>query len=262
MPFKVVIPSRFDSSRLPGKPLLPIAGKPMIQHVVERAQQCGASETIVATDDQRIFDVVQNLGYQVLMTSAEHTSGTDRLAEVVKKMNWEDDSIVINLQGDEPLIPVVLLSQVANDLSQHTKARVATLQTRITEASDLFDPNVVKLVTDADGYALYFSRAPIPWHRQEFSTLENPTLPNDLKYFRHIGIYGYRASFLKQYVNWKPSTIETTESLEQLRVLHYGDKIHVSEASEMPGHGVDTQEDLERVEKIMITSGTLNSETE
>lgn len=247
MNFKIVIPARFASTRLPGKPLLSIAGKPMIQHVFQRAQQSGAEEIVIATDDQRIADVASGFGAEVCMTSASHSSGTERIAEVVAKNEWDPQTIVVNLQGDEPGMPASLITQVARDMDSHPDAQVTTLSAPITERDRLFDPHVVKVVTNEAGYALYFSRAPIPWHRDEFLHEDRP-LPTGVGFSRHIGLYAYRAGFLQKYVNWPPVPLEKAESLEQLRVLAHGDLIHVSEAHEEPGHGVDTMDDLQRVE--------------
>ena len=251
MSFKVVIPARYASTRLPGKPLLPIAGKPMIQHVFERAQTSGAAEIIVATDDDRIATAVEGFGGDVCMTSTDHRSGTDRIAEVVKQRGWAEDEIVVNLQGDEPTMPASLVRQVAEDMATHTDAVITTLSTAITDRETLFDPHVVKVVCDAKGYALLFSRAPVPWHRDEFLHPDRP-LPEVGHFQRHIGLYAYRAGFLDQYISWPPAPIEIAESLEQLRVLWHGKRIHVSEAVEAPGHGVDTGDDLKRVEKSLL----------
>ncbi len=184
------------------------------------------------------------------MTSPDHPSGTDRLAEVVDLEGWDDEQLVVNLQGDEPLMPARLVRQVAEDLEAHRQAVVATLSTRIETAAELFDPHVVKLVCDGDGYALYFSRAVIPWDREAFA-VTTETLPEQAVHFRHIGLYAYRAGFIRDYVGWPPSPIEAMESLEQLRVLWYGRRIHVSEAHVRPGHGVDTEADLARVAAIL-----------
>jgi 3-deoxy-manno-octulosonate cytidylyltransferase (CMP-KDO synthetase) len=246
MNFKVVIPARYASTRLPGKPLLEIAGKPMVQHVYQRALDSGADEVVIATDDERIAQSARGFGAEVCMTSTEHRSGTDRIEEVVRTHGWPEDTIVVNLQGDEPSMPAILVEQVARDMNEHSEAVVTTLSTPITEREVLFDPHVVKVVTDAFGYALYFSRAPIPWHRDEFVHPERP-LPQGGGFARHIGLYAYRAGFLEHYVNWPPAPIEVAESLEQLRVLWHGGRIHVSTAAEQPGHGVDTKEDLVRV---------------
>jgi len=247
--FKVVIPARYDSSRLPGKPLLPIAGKPMIQHVYERACESKATAIIIATDDKRIQRVAQDFGADVCMTSRNHLSGTDRLAEVAELRGFQDDEIIINVQGDEPCLPAKLIDQVAEDMIQHKKADIATLYRQITEDRHIFDPNVVKLVMDAEGYALYFSRAPIPWMRDHFNV--DSTLPPELPHHRHIGLYGYRASFLKHYTELSDCILEQEESLEQLRALYYGKKIHLTEAKIDPGHGVDTADDLNAVRKLL-----------
>jgi len=248
MGFIVIIPARYASSRLPGKPLLALAGKPMVQHVYERAQASGADEIIIATDDKRIQTACSAFGAEVIMTSPNHPSGTDRLAEVVKKINCNDDQIIVNLQGDEPLMPATLVHQVATNLYQHESVGIATLCEAITSATDLFDPNIVKVVFDKNGYALYFSRAVIPWDRDAFSN-STIDLPSDVEHYRHIGLYAYRAGFIKQYVEWPPCQYEKTESLEQLRALWNGAKIHVALAEESPGHGIDTEQDLQRVEK-------------
>ncbi len=250
MSFKVVIPARYASVRLPGKPLLDIAGKPLIQHVHERAMESGAEEVVIATDDQRIADACHGFDAEVCMTAGHHRSGSDRIAEVVSIRGWGDEEIIVNLQGDEPCIPPSLVKQVADDMEIHPAASITTLCAPITERSMLFDPHVVKVVMDAEGFALYFSRAPIPWHRDEFLEADRP-LPQNTGFSRHIGLYAYRAGYLKQYVSWKHAPIELAESLEQLRVLWHGGKIHVSQVSEEPGHGVDTQEDLARVKRLL-----------
>lgn len=250
MTFHVVIPARFSASRLPGKPLLDIAGKPMIQHVYERAIETGAASVTVATDDQRIADVVASFGGECCMTSTEHTSGTDRLSEVIEKKALADDEIVVNLQGDEPLIPPSLIQQVAQGLANHPQASVSTLCERITTAGELFDPHLVKVVRDINNYAIYFSRAVIPWDRDAFSSTTE-MLPEGSEHYRHIGLYGYRCGFLRRYVTWPVSGLEQMESLEQLRVLWNGEKIYVEEAHEHPGHGVDTPRDLAAVRAII-----------
>ena len=246
MDFKIVIPARYASTRLPGKPLLDIGGKPMIQWVYENACESNATAVVIATDDMRIKNAAEGFGAQVCMTSDSHRSGTDRIAEVVRTMGWPDDSIVVNIQGDEPSMPASLAYQVAQDMEQHQRADMTTLSTPISEQEQLFDPNVVKVVTDEEGYALYFSRAPIPWHRDEFASGE-PALPQDTKYYRHIGLYAYRAAYLEKYINLPATKLEKAESLEQLRVLSHGGCIHVCVAEEEPGHGIDTADDLERV---------------
>ncbi len=247
MSFTVVIPARYQSSRLPGKPLAGIAGKPMIQWVYEQSVKSGASLVVVATDDQRIADAVEQFGGTVCMTANTHESGTERLAEVVQKLGIADDHIIVNVQGDEPLIPPSVITQVANNLS-NSIAPMATLAVEIEDEDEAFNPNAVKVLTDKEGYALYFSRATIPWDRDGFA--QSKTLRYPLR--RHIGIYAYRAGFINTYIHWQPSELEKIESLEQLRVLWYGEKIHVAVANETPPPGVDTAEDLELVRQTVI----------
>ncbi len=253
--FTVIIPARYASTRLPGKPLADIAGKPMIRHVWEKAQQSGAKRVIVATDNRDVADAVIQFGGEVCMTSAQHNSGTERLAEVVEKLAIADDEIIVNIQGDEPLIPPLIVSQVAKNLAKY-QVNMASLAVKIEHAEELFNPNVVKVLTDKDGYVLYFSRAVIPWDRDQFAQLQNQSFTlQQLKlsdhYLRHIGIYAYRAGFIKQYVRWQPTALEQIESLEQLRVLWYGEKIHVEPALEVPAVGVDTAEDLAKVRSLL-----------
>lgn len=221
--FKVVIPARYQSSRLPGKPLLEIAGKPMIEHVYRQVEKSHAQEIIVATDDQRIYEVVEAFGGNACMTAETHQSGTDRLAEVVSIKQWAGDDIIVNVQGDEPEMPAVLIRQVAEDMANHADAVMTTLSVAIDCFDDVIDPNVVKVVTDQAGYAQYFSRAPIPWHRKDFH--DGLQQPAGLELFaRHIGLYAYRAGFLNKFVNWPAAPTEQIESLEQLRVLWHGKK--------------------------------------
>lgn len=245
-PFKVVIPARYASSRLPAKPLLEIGGQPMIRHVIARAAESGASEIIVATDDERIAEVCADTAATALLTGTWHRSGSERLAEVIERLGWAPETLVVNLQGDEPGMPAVLLAEVAANLARvGDAAPMATLAVPISEVGTLFDPHVVKVVTDAAGFALYFSRAPLPWHRDEFLG-ERSTLPLETPFLRHVGLYAYRAGFLARYVGWEPAPLERAESLEQLRVLWHGERIHVGLASVEPGHGIDTPEDLAR----------------
>ncbi len=248
--FKVAIPARYGSTRLPGKPLRAIAGRPMLEHVYHQALVSGAEEVVIATDDARIQQVAQALGAKVVMTAAEHASGADRLAEVATRLDWPDETIVVNLQGDEPLMPPALLRQVALGLAGHPEAGIATLCARISQVHEVFDPHVVKVVLDAQGYALYFSRAPVPYHRDEFSKHgeQLPQLPAGTDYFRHLGLYAYRAADLRRYPTLPPCMLEQTESLEQLRGLWNGIRIYVEEALEVPPPGVDTEADLARVE--------------
>ena len=249
--FTVVIPARYASTRLPGKPLLDIGGMPMIQHVWRRAVESGAEKTIIATDDPRIASACSGFGARVEMTDSVHASGTERIAEVTDKLSFPDNTIVVNVQGDEPLIPSSLIFQVAENLKTHAAAvDVATLCERIVERESVFDPDVVKVVIDHRGLALYFSRAPIPWDREAFRQ-PRPNVDGTGAYFRHIGIYAYRAGYLRTYVSLPPSPLEKIERLEQLRILYHGGRIHVAEALEDPGPGVDSPGDLERVRRLM-----------
>ncbi|MBE2894661.1 3-deoxy-manno-octulosonate cytidylyltransferase [Spirabiliibacterium falconis] len=251
--FTVIIPARYASSRLPGKPLAYIAGKPMIQHVWMQAKKAGAKRVVVATDDERVQSAVQHFGGEVCMTSTHHNSGTERLAEVVEALGLADDEIVVNVQGDEPLIPPSIIEQVASLLCG-SQAKMATLAVQLDDAYELANPNVVKALCDKNGYVVYFSRAPIPWHRDEFAQTavsEAQSAVDAFPYLRHIGLYAYRAGFIRQYVAWEPSPIEHIESLEQLRVLWYGEKIHMAIAKQTPAVGVDTAEDLEKVRQIL-----------
>lgn len=247
MSFVVIIPARYASTRLPGKPLKDINGKPMILHVLERARESGADRVIVATDHQDVAKAVEAAGGEVCMTRADHQSGTERLAEVVEKYAFPDDTLIVNVQGDEPMIPPVIIRQVADNLSR-VNAGMATLAVPIDDAEEAFNPNAVKVVRDGEGFALYFSRATIPWDRDRFAASRD-TIGDTL--LRHIGIYGYRAGFIRRYVSWAPSPLEHIEMLEQLRVLWYGEKIHVDVAKAIPTVGVDTPEDLERVRQAM-----------
>lgn len=242
----IIIPARYASTRLPGKPLLDIAGKPMIVRVVERAQQSGAKRVVVATDDARIYDAVTASGAEAIITRADHTSGTDRLAETVTRLGLKDEEIVVNLQGDEPLMPPALIDDVAAALAARPAAVMATACHAISDRDDFLNPNVVKVVTNREGFALYFSRAPIPWPRDVMSGQRS----DPIRAFRHIGLYAYRAGFIGEYASWPACPPEVTESLEQLRVLWHGQKIAVVEAAEAPAAGVDTPDDLERVRAL------------
>lgn len=248
--FTVVIPARYQSTRLPGKPLQMIAGKPMIQHVWEQACKSSAARVVVATDDARIESACQAFGAEVVMTRADHESGTDRLAEVCQVLGLGADAIVVNVQGDEPLIPPVVIDQVAANLAASREAAMATLAEPIPDVQALFNPNVVKVVNDMHGLALTFSRAPLPWARDEFAN-DRDALPSHVPYRRHIGIYAYRAGFLQDFVQWGPCWLESTERLEQLRALWHGVRIHVADAVQAPPAGVDTPEDLERVRRLL-----------
>lgn len=248
--FKVAIPARYASTRLPGKLLRSIAGRPMIEHVYARAVESGAEEVVIATDDRRIAEVAAGWDAEVCMTSPAHPTGTDRLAEAARLREWPADAIVVNLQGDEPLIDPSLIGLLAQDLAQHPAAEIATLCTPIHTTAELFDPHVVKVVTDGEGYALYFSRAAIPWDRDAFA-VTTEELPSGSQHFRHVGLYAYRAGFLERYAQLQPCYAERTEALEQLRALWNGVRIHVLTTDAPPGHGVDTEADLERVEALL-----------
>jgi 3-deoxy-manno-octulosonate cytidylyltransferase (CMP-KDO synthetase) len=250
MSFTVVIPARYGSSRLPGKPLLDIAGKPMVQHVYERASESGAQRVIVATDDERIFSAASEFGAQVVMTSTEHVSGTDRIEEVCRHLQLGPSEIVVNVQGDEPLIPAAVIDQVAVNLARHEAAGIATLCEPVASAADLFNPNIVKVVADQQGYALYFSRAPIPWDRDAFAGGQ-PAGSEAVQARRHLGIYAYRVSLLRDFVSWPPAPVELVESLEQLRAMYHGTRIHVADALEQVPPGVDTEQDLAQVRQII-----------
>lgn len=252
MSYTVVIPARYASTRLPGKPLADIGGKPMIAHVHDRACESRAGRVIIATDDHRIEAACRAFGAEVVMTSAGHASGTDRLEEVARLMNFGPDERVVNVQGDEPLIPPELIDQVAANLEAHPDAAIATLCEPISDPASVFNPNVVKVVFDHRGMAHYFSRAPIPWARDAWSAPDGEKqLPEGVGYYRHIGIYGYRVSLLRNFVTWPPAAMEVTESLEQLRALYNGARIHVEEACRVPPSGVDTEQDLERLRQTM-----------
>lgn len=245
MAFKVVIPARFASSRLPGKPLADIGGKPMVVRVAERAAASGAAEILVATDHQEVHYSVRKHGFSAIMTRADHVSGTDRIAEVAAQLGWGDDVLVVNVQGDEPFIEPQLINRVADELAADTDAAVATACHSIDAAEEFFNPNVVKVVCDVHGHAQYFSRAPIPWPRDAFAS-DRTRLPEKLPAKRHIGIYAYRCGFLRRYGALSASPLEEFEALEQLRVLWHGYRIKVAVISQAPEAGVDTPEDLER----------------
>jgi 3-deoxy-manno-octulosonate cytidylyltransferase (CMP-KDO synthetase) len=244
--FKVVIPARMRSTRLPGKMLADIAGKPLVAWVAERAKLSGASEVVIATDHQEIADKVSALGWRVCTTSVAHETGTDRIAEAVGLLGLQDSEIVVNVQGDEPLVDPALIRKVASELALRPKASISTAVHPIAKAAEFFDPNVVKVVVDTDGYAQYFSRAPIPFARDAFAKSRD-TLPEGLPAFRHIGIYGYRVSYLREYTSLSPTPVERFEALEQLRALGHGHRIAVAFWNEPMEPGVDTREDLERV---------------
>jgi len=252
--FHVVIPARHASTRLPGKPLLPIAGKPMVVRVAEQAAQSGAQQIWIATDHHAIAAAVHEHGFKACLTHEHHASGTDRIAEVVEQRGWGDDTIVVNVQGDEPLIPPALIRAVAEHLAAHPECAIATACHAIHDEADFRNPNIVKAVLDRDGNALYFSRAPIPYPRDLFAASsltpplsqgERELLPEQLPVLRHIGLYAYRASFLRAYSQLAPAAIEQFEALEQLRALWHGYKIGVTVTDDAPPAGVDTAADLD-----------------
>jgi len=248
--FKVVIPARYGSTRLPCKPLLPIGGKPMIAYVCERALASGATEVVVATDDERIRRAVDGLGVHTVMTRSDHNSGTERIAEVADICGWNATDLIVNVQGDEPLMPPSAIQRVAVALAGQTRAGMATLATPIGDYDEVSNPNVVKVVLDRLGYALYFSRAPVPWDRERFGN-EVLEPAGDRIWLRHIGLYAYTVSFLRRYIDWPTSPLESVESLEQLRVLWNGTPIYVTCVIDAPPAGIDTEEDLQRVKRLL-----------
>lgn len=248
----IVIPSRYASSRLPGKPLKLIAGKTMIERVYEQAQKTGIESVCVATDDERIKEAVESFGGIAVMTREDHVSGTDRLAEVCEIQGWNDNDVVVNLQGDEPMMPPEVIQFIAK-IASETSAAISTLATPITTMEDVFNPNIVKVVMDAAGKAHYFSRAPIPWDRDNYqwgSDLANSPTPR----YRHLGMYAYRVSTLKKIPELAVCEVEQIESLEQLRPLYYGIDIQVGIIEDAPDHGIDTEEDLLRVNEVFKAS--------
>jgi 3-deoxy-manno-octulosonate cytidylyltransferase (CMP-KDO synthetase) len=252
--FRVVIPARYASTRLPGKALLPLAGKPMVQWVYERACAAGAHEVLIATDDERIVRVVQSFGAQAVMTDRGHASGTDRIAEVARLRGWAAQDIVVNVQGDEPLMPAAVIAQVAALLATQPQADLGTLASPIESVAELLDPHVVKVVTDARGMALYFSRAPIPWDRDGAAAgPASQTRCGGAR--RHRGIYAYRVAALQQLTQLPAGALEECEKLEQLRALEHGLRIYVGEACERPGPDVNTIADLERVSALLAPAG-------
>jgi 3-deoxy-manno-octulosonate cytidylyltransferase (CMP-KDO synthetase) len=254
--FKVVIPARFASTRLPGKPLQPIGAKPMIEHVWRRAQESGAREVVVATDDERIAQAVRQFGGRALMTAPEHASGTDRLAEVARVLRWPPETIVVNLQGDEPMLPGRLVARAAALLRAHPDAGIATLAAPISDPADAFNPNVVKVVLDRRQFALYFSRAPIPWLRGHFALGRLPgELPAEAPLLRHVGLYSYRVAALSLLAGSPATALERAEALEQLRALWLGIGIFVEVTRDELGRGVDTAEDLAEAERAMLALG-------
>ena len=249
--FNIVIPARFASTRLPGKPLLDIGGKPMVIRVAEQAAHSGAAQIIIATDHQPIIAAAKQNNFEACMTRIDHTSGTDRIAEVSAQQAWADDTIVVNVQGDEPLIPPTLIRAVAQHLHDHPECAIATACHPIHDEASMRNPNIVKAVLDKFGNALYFSRAPIPWPRDAYAA--NKPLPPSVNVLRHIGIYAYRASFLREFGDLTPAPLEQVESLEQLRALYHGYKIGVTITQDAPPSGVDTEQDLQSARQLFNT---------
>jgi 3-deoxy-manno-octulosonate cytidylyltransferase (CMP-KDO synthetase) len=248
--FRVVIPARFDSARLPGKVLLPIGGRPMLHWVCERARAAGASQVLVATDDERIRASAAQAGVECIMTSATHVSGTDRIAEVARRLQWPDADIIVNLQADEPLMPPALVRQVAQLLQDHADADIATLAAPVTSSAEFRDPNAVKVVLADDGRALLFSRAPIPWDR-DGAVGSEPGPDSYRDALRHIGMYAYRVGSLLRMTALPAGALEMREKLEQLRALSAGMQIRVGIAAERPGVDVNTPDDLKRIRELL-----------
>ncbi len=245
MEFRVIIPARYNSSRLPGKVLLDIKGKPMLQHVYERAMESGADSVVIATDDQRVSKVAQGFGAKVCMTSPEHQSGTERIAEAALTLDYSPDEIIVNLQGDQPLMLPQAIRQVAEDLEKHDNVKVSSICERFTDGADLFNPSVVKVVLNRRNFAMYFSRAPIPWDIEKFKNKDH--ISSNDQHYRHAGLYAYRVSFLQEYIEWTSCHLERFESLEQLRILWNGMRIHMVISKDKIPLEVNTQEDLDKV---------------
>jgi 3-deoxy-manno-octulosonate cytidylyltransferase (CMP-KDO synthetase) len=252
MPFTVLVPARYASTRLPGKPLADLGGKPMVVRVAERARASGADRVVIATDDERVREASEAFGIETLLTRADHPTGTDRLAEAAAQLGLPDDAIVVNVQGDEPLLEPALMAEMAELLGRHPDAAIATACHAIRQVDEAFNPNVVKVVLDARGYALYFSRATIPWARDAFAERGESlpgALPEGLPLYRHYGLYAYRVAFLRRFPTLAPAPIERFEALEQLRALGHGHRIAVAFWDAPMEPGVDTAEDLERVRR-------------
>ena len=252
--FTVLIPARYASTRLPGKPLADIAGKPMVVRVAERAKESAAARVVVATDNAMVRDACERHGIAVCMTREDHPTGTDRLSEAAAALGLADDEIVVNVQGDEPLLDPALMNRMAVLLRDRRDAAIATACHPITDAAEAFAPNVVKVVLDARGYAMYFSRATIPWARDAFA-VSREVLPAGMSIYRHYGLYAYRTSFLRAYPHLAPSPVERIEALEQLRALWHGFRIAVDVTHGTPAPGIDTPEDLARVQKLYESGG-------
>jgi 3-deoxy-manno-octulosonate cytidylyltransferase (CMP-KDO synthetase) len=252
--YHIVIPARFASERLPGKVLLDLAGQPLLQHVWQRAIESSAQSVVIATDDERIFEVVESFGAQVVLTRTDHQSGSDRIAECAIQLGWPDNHLVVNLQGDEPLMPPACLDQVAALLDERVDCEVASLYWPITEAGEVQNPNAVKVVTDSENRAMYFSRSPIPFARAHPDV--SAAIAAGVMWKRHLGLYAYRLAALRQFTTCDPTPLEKAESLEQLRMMEQGGSIAMARACEFIPAGIDTPEDLERVRNL-IESKTL-----
>jgi len=250
--FTIIIPARFESTRLPRKPLIDILGKPMVQWTWLQAKKSAASRIIIATESDQVAQVCEGFGAEVCLTSDQHQSGTERIAEVIEKLQIADDEIIVNVQGDEPMLPPELIEQVAAGLAEDNAVNMATLCEPIEKVETVFDPHAVKVIRDQLNHALNFTRAPMPWSRDTFD--QPPHLPKSYQYQRHIGLYAYYAGFVKQYVHWEPCALEDIEKLEQLRVLWHGERILVIDALMDAGVGVDTEKDAEWVRKLMNES--------
>jgi len=257
MSFIVIIPARFESTRLSGKPLKMIEGKPMIEWTWRQAQKAGAKSVIIATESAQVQAACEAFGAEVCLTALHHQSGTERIAEVVERLGLMDEDIIVNVQGDEPLLPPELIHQVAEGLEQHPQVNMATLCEPIEAVETVFDPHAVKVVRNIENHALNFTRAPMPWSRDTFSATSK-TLPNNWHYKRHIGLYAYRAGFVKRYVAWPEFALEQVERLEQLRVLWHGEAILVLDAVMEAGIGVDTEDDLQKVRDIFAQKLSAN----
>ena len=248
-PITVVIPARYDSQRLPGKVLLAAGGKPILQHVYELACRSAAQRVVIACDDERVADAARGFGAEVLISAVEHGSGTERVQETVQRLGLPEEAVVVNVQGDEPLLPARLIDALAEALIADPELGMATVADRLSEVAMLFDPNVVKVVVDDRGRALYFSRAPIPWDREAFGAGQPAHVGSG--WYRHVGIYAYRPALLRQWVHWSPSPLERIEALEQLRALHHGVPIGVIVSDTPVPHGVDTEAQLQAVREVL-----------
>lgn len=249
MEFRIIIPARFESTRLPGKVLADINGKPMVQYVYENSLASGAESVVIATDNDQVREVAEGFGAEVVMTEASHQSGTERIAEAVAALDYDKDEIIVGVQADEPLVPPDMIRELAGALDEHDNVRIASLCQKITDIEELLDPNAVKVVLNRRHYAMYFSRATIPWDREGFKNQDQATISDH--HYRHIGLYAYRAGFLSDYIDWPESPLEMLECLEQLRILWNGGRMHMTITKKKIPPGVDTPADLEKVRALM-----------